>query len=122
HGRIVGVLDFDDVHAGCPVDDAGDAAVLPGVVDTNVRVTEDTTRAAARGGVTTLLDMPFDGVDATTTATALDVRRRAMTRRCAVDVGLWGAVVPGNERELSALFEAGVFGFVCALLPTAGIQ
>ena len=68
-GRIVGVLDYDDVAPGCPVDAAADAVVIPGVVDTHVHVNEPgrtewegfetATRAAAAGGITSLVDMPL---------------------------------------------------------------
>ena len=124
-GKIVGVLAFNDVPAGCPVDEAGDAAVMPGVVDTHVHVPapgsrdwdglEPTTRAAAAGGVTTLLDMPSHRSPATTTAHGVRVKREAAAGKCRVDVGLWGGVVPGNERELAPMVEAGVLGFKCAL-------
>jgi len=125
-GKIVGVVAFDDVPAGCPVDEAGDAAVMPGVVDTHVHVSasgdtadeafQTTTRAAAAGGVTTLLDMPLHGIPPTTTAEAVRVKRDAAAGTCYVDVGLWGGLVPGNERELAPMVEAGVFGFKCVLV------
>jgi allantoinase len=127
HGeRIVGVLDFDDVPDGCPIDDVSDAVVMPGVVDTHVHAgdrgnagsaVETVTRAAAAGGVTTIVVMPFPG-PAITSVPALEATRRAASGRCFVDVGFWGGVVPDNAREIAALFEAGVFGFKCVLLPT----
>src|SRR5580765_2875930 len=61
HGKIIGVMDFDDVPDGCPMDDAADAVLMPGAVDTHVHATEGfetTTRAAAAGGVTTIVAMP----------------------------------------------------------------
>jgi allantoinase len=126
NGRIIGVVDFEDVPPGCPVDDAGDCAVLPGLVDLLVHVRdhgetgsgafERTTRAAAAGGVTTLVAMPFDGAFPTTTAAALETTWGAAQGHCLVDVGFWGGVVPGNQRELEGLFEAGVFGFTCLLV------
>jgi allantoinase len=125
-GRIVGVLGFDAVPPGCDVDDAGDAAVMPGVVDTHVHVFapgrtdgegfEVTTRAAAAGGVTTLIDMPMNGSPATTTADALHVKRGAAEGKCCIDVGFWGGLVPGNEGELGRMLEAGVVGFKCVLM------
>jgi len=124
-GRIIGVLDFDDVPAGCVVDDVGDYAVLPGLVDPLVHVHEHgrsssdaftrTTDAAAAGGVTTVIAMPFDAGPQTTTAAALESKCRAAQGHCLVDVGFWGGVVPGNRSELTPLFNGGVLGFVCTL-------
>lgn len=128
-GKIVGVLAFDDVPEGCPLDEAGEAAVMPGVVDTHVHVNqpghagcegfETATRAAAAGGVTTLLDMPLNGSSATTSVAAVGAKRDTAKGACYVDVGLWGGVVPGNERELAPMVDAGVFGFTCALMSSA---
>jgi len=126
--RVIGVLDFDDVPPGCPLDDAAGAVIMPGVVDTHVHVHdsgragsgfESATRAAAAGGITTLVVMPFPG-PATTTVAALGGKRRAAQGTCHVDVGFWGGVVPGNARDLAPLFEAGALGFKCVLLPCAG--
>lgn len=126
NGRIIGVVDFDDVPAGCMVDDVGDSAVLPGLVDVIVHVRdhrqtaseafERTTRAAAAGGVTTIIAMPFDGGLPTTSATALEAKCRAAEGHCLVDVGFWGGVVPGNQGELEAVFQAGALGFSCVLI------
>ena len=76
------------------------------------------TRAAAAGGVTTLVDMPLNSIPSTTTAPALKIKRAAAAGRCAVDVGFWGGVVPGNTSELAALADAGVRGFKCFLSPS----
>ena len=108
--------------------DAGDAIVMPGLVDTHVHVNEPgrtewegfrtATRAAAAGGVTTLLDMPLNSIPATTTAAALAAKRAAAVGQCWVDVGFIGGVVPGNQRELRALHDGGVFAFKCFLVPS----
>src|SRR4026207_1057829 len=102
-GKIIGVLAFDDVPSGCPIDDAAGAVVMPGVVDTHVHVNEPgrtewegfetATRAAAAGGGTRMADMPLNSVPATTTVAALDAKRRAAAGKCSVDVGFWGGVV-----------------------------
>jgi allantoinase len=76
------------------------------------------TRAAAAGGVTTLIDMPLNSVPATTTVGALYAKVEAARAQCHVDVGFWGGVVPGNARELDALIDAGVRGFKCFLVPS----
>src|SRR5437762_9673427 len=87
HGRISSITPFDSVPADAVVFDAGDFVVSPGLVDTHVHVNEpgrtewegfDTaTRAAAAGGVTTIVDMPLNSVPATTSVAALEVKRAA---------------------------------------------
>src|SRR5688572_19092077 len=108
--------------------DAGDAVIMPGLVDTHVHINEPgrtewegfetATRAAAAGGVTTLVDMPLNSIPPTTTVTALESKRHAAAGRCHVDVGFWGGVVPGNARDLEPLAQAGVLGFKCFLSPS----
>jgi len=122
NGRIIGVVDFDNVPAGCPLDDAADAAILPGIVDTHVHVGglfESTTRAAAAGGVTTIVDGSLGALAATSVA-RLEAQRRAAQSAAVVDVGFWGSAVAGNAGDLAPLFEAGVLGFACTLAATAG--
>ena len=108
--------------------DAGSFVVMPGLVDSHVHINEPgrtewegfatATRAAAAGGVTTLVDMPLNSVPATTTLDAFEAKRRAAEGRCHVDVGFWGGVVPGNARDLEPLARAGVRGFKCFLSPS----
>jgi allantoinase len=122
-GRVIGVLEFENVPERCLVDDAGDLVVMPGVVDTHVHVNassaadgyafEQTTRAAAAGGVTTIVDMGPAGRP-TVSVAALAEKRRAAEGRCAVDVGFCGGIAPGNSHELGRLADEGVFGFECS--------
>ncbi len=105
-----------------------DLVISPGLVDTHVHINEpgrtewegfDTaTRAAACGGVTTLVDMPLNSVPATTCVAALHAKMGAARAQCHVDVGFWGGVVPGNAPELDPLIDAGVRGFKCFLVPS----
>ena len=107
---------------------ADDEVLLPGLVDTHVHVNdpgraewegfETATRAAAAGGVTTLVDMPLNSVPPTTDLAALAVKRETARGRIHVDVGFWGGAVPGNLGDLVALHQAGVFGFKCFLSPS----
>jgi allantoinase len=125
-GRILAVAPWDDVPAGAALDDAGDLAVLPGIVDTHVHLNEPgrtewegfatATRAAAAGGTTTLVDMPLNSIPPTTTREALAAKRDAARGQCAVDVGFWGGVVPGNAGELAGMVADGVRGFKCFLV------
>jgi allantoinase len=128
NGSIERVAAFDDVPPGVPLVDAGESIVLPGLVDTHVHVNEpgrtewegfDTaTRAAAAGGVTTILDMPLNSIPSTTTPEALARKRDAAEGRIHVDVGFWGGAVPGNLGDLGDLHRAGVFGFKAFMCPS----
>ncbi|MFI5371575.1 MAG: allantoinase AllB [Candidatus Eisenbacteria bacterium] len=126
-GRIVAVLPPDHPD-GRDALDLGRSWLLPGLVDTHVHINEpgraewegfeSATAAAASGGVTTLVDMPLNSIPATTTVAALEAKRLAARGRVAVDVGFWGGVVPGNDRELEPLAAAGVPGFKCFMAPS----
>jgi allantoinase len=127
-GVIAAISGFDEIVQGAPVHEAGDLVVMPGLVDTHVHINEpgradwegfsSATRAAAAGGVTTLIEMPLNSIPATTSAAALREKLGAAAGKLWVDAGFWGGVVPGNSDELQALWDAGVFGFKCFLVPS----
>jgi allantoinase len=120
-GVIAAVSRTDEIPAGATIFDAGDSVVMPGLVDSHVHVNEPgrtewegfetATRAAAAGGVTTLVDMPLNSIPATTTVAAFEEKLAAARGKCWVDVGFWGGAVPGNLADLRPLHEAGVLGF-----------
>jgi allantoinase len=127
-GHIERVAPFDDVPSGVPLFEAGDRVILPGVVDTHIHVNEPgrtewegfetVTRAAAAGGVTTILDMPLNSVPPTITVDALAQKRSEAEGKAHVDVGFWGGAVPDDLGHLRELHDAGVFGFKCFLCPS----
>src|SRR5262252_6577319 len=128
-GFISAISIFEDVPAGAELVEAPpESIVMPGLVDTHVHVNEPgrtawegfetATRAAAAGGVTTIIDMPLNSIPATTTLAALETKLAAARPKLHVDVGFWGGVVPGNTGELSKLWDAGVVGFKCFLIPS----
>jgi allantoinase len=127
-GAIAALTEFNDVSAGVAIHEAGDLVVMPGIVDTHVHINEpgrtewegfsSATRAAAAGGVTTLIEMPLNSIPATTSAAAFREKLAAAAGKLWVDTGFWGGVVPGNIAELRPLWEAGVFGFKCFLMPS----
>jgi allantoinase len=79
---------------------------------------ETATRAAAAGGVTTLVDMPLNSIPATTTERALEEKIRTMDGRAFIDVGLTGGLVPQSIGELAAMRRAGAIAFKCFLAPS----
>ncbi|KRE20973.1 allantoinase AllB [Agromyces sp. Soil535] len=102
--------------------------LIPGLVDTHVHVNEpgrtawegfaSATRAAAAGGVTTIVDMPLNSIPPTIDPAALAVKRASAASQAVIDVGFWGGAVPGNLGGLRELHDAGVFGFKCFLAPS----
>ncbi len=95
--------------------------LMPGLVDAHVHLNEPGrtewegfftgTRAAASGGVTTVIDMPLNAIPPTTTVAGFREKLAASRGQCWVDVGFYGGIVPGNADELLPLIEAGVRGF-----------
>ena len=129
--RIAGVRRWDDVAATAQLRDFGDQVLLPGLVDSHVHINDPgrtdsegvgwegfstATRAAASGGVTTLVDMPLICVPETIGVDALEAKRAAAKGKCWVDWAAWGGVVRGNAEALPALAAAGVSGFKCFLI------
>jgi allantoinase len=127
-GRIAAVRAFGDLPPGVEVVECGDEVLMPGLVDTHVHVNEPgrtdwegwetATRAAAAGGVTTIVEMPLNSIPAVTDAAALHAKVASTAGKLHVDTGFWGGVVPGNAGDLPALWEAGVLGFKCFLSPS----
>ena len=126
-GRIAAIEPYDaDLPAARTVVLTADEVLLPGMVDTHVHVNEpgrtewegfaSATRAAAAGGVTTIVDMPLNSLPPTVDPAALAVKRAVAAEKAYVDVGFWGGAIPGNVNELKGLHEDGVFGFKCFLL------
>ncbi len=130
-GRISAVIPPAAAPRDCPRFDAGDLVVMPGLVDSHVHVNEPgrtewegfetATRAAAAGGITTIVDMPLNSSPVTTTLSALETKLGAARGRVSVDCAFWGGVVPGNRAELAPMAERGVRGFK-AFLVHSGIE
>ena len=128
NGVITAVVDFDNLPSGSTVHEANSSVVMPGLVDTHVHINEpgrtewegfcSATHAAAAGGVTTIIEMPLNSIPATTTLAAYRDKISAANEKLWVDVGFWGGAVPGNASELPAMWDAGVFGFKCFLVPS----
>jgi allantoinase len=127
-GVIARVDAWDAVPGDTPLEDVGDRVVMPGLVDTHVHVNEPgrtawegfatATRAAAAGGVTTIVDMPLNASPPTTSRAAFEAKAAATEGKIAVDVALTGGVVPGNAAAIGELVAAGCVAFKCFLAPS----
>ncbi|MCK0174264.1 MULTISPECIES: allantoinase AllB [Mycobacteriaceae] len=126
-GRIVAIEPLGSGLTGTEIVELTDEQVMiPGLVDTHVHVNEpgrtewegfdSATRAAAAGGVTTLIDMPLNSIPPTVNVDALNAKRQAASGKLHIDVGFWGGAIPGNTGDLRGLHDEGVFGFKCFLL------
>lgn len=130
--RIARVLERAAIPPGAPHEDFADRVLMPGLVDTHVHVNEPgrtewegfetATRAAARGGITTVVDMPLNSIPPATSPAGVATKAARTEGRCFVDVGLWGGAIPenttGRSRGLGELLDEGVRGFKCFLVPS----
>ena len=124
-GVVTAVTGFDEAGSR-PETLAEDEVLLPGLVDSHVHVNEpgrtewegfaSATRAAAAGGITTIVDMPLNSIPPTVDVEALHVKRAVAEGQVSVDVAFWGGAVPGNAGHLQPLLAAGVVGVKCFLL------
>lgn len=120
-GKISKIASQIDPNFNGQVVDVGEDVVMPGLCDTHVHMNEPgrtdwegietATRAAAAGGITTLVDMPLNSIPPTTTVEALEIKRASAKKTAYVDYGFWGGVIPGNQKDLEPLIAAGVLGF-----------
>ncbi len=125
-GTILRIAEADAPGLTDEVYELGNAALLPGFIDPHVHINEPgrtawegfatATRAAAAGGVTTLVDMPLNCLPPTTTVAGLQAKRAAAQGQCWVDWMPWGGLENGSQRNLTALAAAGVPGFKCFLV------
>jgi allantoinase len=125
-GKIKRILEPGKLPSGIPVEDAGDLVVMPGLVDTHVHINEPgrtqwegfetATKAAAAGGITTLVDMPLNSSPVTTTVEALQHKLDAAQGKLWVDCGFYGGVIPGHNDCIQPLLEQGVLGFKAFLI------
>ncbi|KAL0305755.1 UNVERIFIED_CONTAM: Allantoinase [Sesamum radiatum] len=145
-GKIKSVVEGDDWRANTwskQVIDYGEAVIMPGLIDVHAHLDDpgrtewegfpSGTRAAAAGGITTLIDMPLNSFPSTVSEETLKLKiidlivaysnlvhsisahefRQKLLKEDFCDVGFWGGLVPENAfnaTSLERLLEAGALG------------
>jgi len=114
-GKISAVKNYEE-----KAEDFGDLIIMPGIVDTHVHINEPgrtewegfetATKAAAAGGITTLVDMPLNSSPVTTSKKNFDIKLNAAKGKLWVDCGFYGGAVSDNLNELKELCGSGVLG------------
>lgn len=124
-GVVAEIAGLEELSAIDEITLPDEQVLLPGMIDTHVHINdpgrsdwegfETATRAALKGGYTTLVDMPLNSLPSTVSVEALETKKEAAQANCFVDMGFWGGAIPGNKADLEPLHRAGVFGFKCFL-------
>lgn len=130
-GIIASVVEGKNLSGSIPVVDYGDAVLMPGLIDVHAHLDEpgraewegfsSGTKAAAAGGITTLIDMPLNSYPSTVSAETLRLKVEASNEKLHVDVGFWGGLVPENAFNTSALeslLSAGALGLKSFMCPS----
>lgn len=129
--EIVGVENGLAQCKGFKVVEHGNDVIMPGLIDPHVHINEPgrtdwegfstATKAAAAGGITSLIDMPLNSYPVTTNIIAFRQKLISATTKVHVNVGFWGGLVPDNLGDLEALLQSGVLG-IKAFLTHSGIE
>lgn len=114
-----------------PFLDCENNIVMPGIIDAHVHINEPgrtqwegfetATKAAAKGGITTLIEMPLNSDPVTTNAKAFEIKKKAAVNKLHVNCGFYGGIIPKNENDIEDLIKAGVFG-IKGFLTHSGID
>ncbi|PIA41274.1 hypothetical protein AQUCO_02300203v1 [Aquilegia coerulea] len=127
---VKGIYQHGEIIKGHVVD-YGNAVVMPGLIDVHAHLDDpgrtewegfsSGTKAAAAGGITTLIDMPLNSEPSTVSVETLKLKVEAAEEKIYVDVGFWGGLVPENALNVSALdslLKAGVLGLKSFMCPS----
>lgn len=126
--KIIDILPYDFNIGESKCTDFGSKLIMPAIVDTHAHINEPgrtewegfhtATKACAKGGISTVVDMPLNSIPATTTLAALKIKQESAIKNCYIDYAFWGGLVPSNVNELEPMIHAGVIGFKCFLCPS----
>jgi len=131
NGLIFDLVDKNDIPNNCKVSDFDELIIMPGLIDTHVHINEPgrtdwegfntATKAAAAGGITTVIDMPLNCIPVTTSMQAVNAKKACLENNMWVDIGFHGGVIPNNHIELNAMIDAGINSFK-AFMIDSGVE
>lgn len=109
----------------------GNDVIMPGLIDSHVHINEPgrtawegfntATKAAAAGGITSLVDMPLNSSPVTIDKPSFEIKLNAANQNLHVNCGFWGGVVPENAETIQEVIDTGVLG-IKAFLTHSGID
>ena len=125
-GKIVEVVLGTLPNCSMSIKDFGNAVIMPGAIDAHVHINEPgrtewegfetATKAAAAGGLATIVDMPLNSSPVTTNAAAFKEKLEAGLDKLYVNCGLYGGLIPNNIEDIEDLIQCGVLGIKCFLV------
>lgn len=133
NGKITDVISMHEPLSPdwLPMDLPETVCVSTGFIDCHVHINEpgrtdwegfeSATKAAAAGGLTSLIEMPLNASPVTTTAENFDIKIAATAGKLHANCGFWGGLVPDNLFDLEEMLDRGVFGLK-AFLTHSGID
>ncbi|RDU24095.1 allantoinase AllB [Anaerosacchariphilus polymeriproducens] len=106
----------------------GDGKYLfPGIIDNHVHLNDPGftwredfahgTKAAAIGGVTTIVDMPMQNEPAVSNAEIFEIKAKHVSSASYIDYSFWGALVDYNRSDIKGLRKAGAKAFKSFMCP-----
>ena len=126
-GKIAAVREDSSAWRG-ELFDAGGQWVLPGIVDGQVHTGSQAnregiglaSRAAAAGGVTTMVDMPYDDPQPVISRALFEEKVAVAERESCVDVALYATIAKtGGMSEILPMIEAGACAFKMSTYETS---
>ena len=127
-GRIAAVMEGQSETRAKRILEVNGSWVLPGVVDAHVHCLSDPhegitncTRAAAAGGVTTIIEMPFDAGGPVNNLDTFLRKKERVQQEALVDVALLATIRKrGGLDQIEGLAKAGACDFKLSLLRPTG--
>lgn len=120
NGKIVAITKNDSLPKAEKIIDARNNIILPGGIDVHTHILDliysyrddfiTGTKAAASGGITTILEMPL-GIEGKTAIESFEMQLTEMKKKCLVDFGLIGAAGYNTINSIQTLALKGVVAF-----------